>query len=266
MKPDGILQRISESNQDAPTLPRQVTDEGPPAFFYAMAIAVGATTSAMMFSRGGAGLLLLFAAGLAGLVVLRLWTVGVLLLVIQGALFAGQPQRLIDRVSPFDLLIAAAVMILIVAASRFLMIARELSPIASLSGATRRYLPGNLRESTEQALTRNAVDFSSAERATGLVRIVLAVVGAALLLRAIPVHPSALDDAWLIPSGLRLISLAVLMLAIVLVTDLLIETVTWRRLSYREARVFLRSVLTSWCDRELRAVMYQEIKNRRNRR
>jgi hypothetical protein len=266
MKPDGILQRISESNRDRPAQPHQATVEGSPALFYGIAIAAGATASAMLFTRGGAGLLILFAAGLAALVVLRLWTVGILLLVIQGALFAGQPQRLIDRVSFLDLVTAAGVMTLLVAGSRFLMIARELSPIANLSEATRRYLPRNLRESTEHDLTRHAADFGIAERGTGILRIVLAVAGAALLLRAIPVDPNSLDDAWLIPSGLRLISLAVLLLSIFLVTDLLIETVTWRRLSVREARVFVRSVLTTWCDRELRAVMYQEMKQRRNRR
>ena len=266
MKPDGILKRISDSNRDAPAMSHRASDQTSPAFFYGIAIAAGAAASVTMFSRGGAGLLLGFAAGLAALAILRLWTVGILLLVIQGALFAGEPQRLIDRVSLLDLITAAGVMTLLVAGSRFLMIARGLSPIVNLSEATRRFLPGNLRASAEQEFTRHTADFGIAERSTAVLRIVLAVAGAALLLRVIPVDPGALDDAWLIPSGLRLISLAVLLLSIFLVTDLLIETVTWRSLSVREARVFLRSVLTVWCDRELRAVMYQEMKQRRNRR
>jgi hypothetical protein len=266
MKPDSILQRISDSNQDVPLQSRQATGESSPAFFYAIAIAAGATASALTFTRNGAELLLLFAVALAALVILRLWTVGILLLIVQAALFAGQPLRLIDRVSLFDLVIAVSVMILLVAASRFLMIAEELSPLAGLSEAARRYLPGKIRKATDQTLTRDAREFGIAERGTGILRIILAVAGAALLLRAIPVNPNAEDEVQLIPTGLRLISLGVLMLSVFLVTDLLIEAVTWRRLSVREARVFLRSVLTSWCDRELRAVMYQEMKQRRKRR
>lgn len=249
MKPDGILRRISESNQDGPLQPSQSTGETSPAFFYSIAIAAGAAASALTFSRGGVWLILLFGLALAGMMILRLWTPGVLLLIVQAALFGGQPMKLIDRVSLPDLMIAAAVITLVVAGSRFLMIARNLSPIASLSESVRRYLPDGLRESTGQTLTRNAVAFGHGERVTAILRIVLAVVGAALLLRAIPVDPTAEDTVWLIPTGLRLISLGVLMLSIFLVTDVLVETITWRRLSIREARVFLRSVLTSWCDR-----------------
>lgn len=266
MKPDGILQRISDSNRDAPALSQPATGEGSPAVFYGIAIAGGAVASALTFTRNGPELLLLFAAALAALVILRLWTVGILLLIVQAALTAGQTMDQNDSVSMFDLIIAAAVMTLLVAAGRFLMIARELSPLADLSEATRRYLPEKLRTRTDESLTRNARGFGIAERGTVILRIVLAVAGAALLLRAIPIDPNSLDDVWLIPPGLRLISLGVLMLSIFLVTDLLIEAVTWRRLSVREARVFLRSVLTSWCDRELRTIMYQEMKQRRKRR
>jgi hypothetical protein len=92
------------------------------------------------------------------------------------------------------------------------------------------------------------------------------VGGAAFLLRSIPVNPYALDEAWLIPSGLRVISLGILLLAIFLVTDFLLDVMTWRRISLIEARVFLRSVLTSWCDRELRAINRHDLNQRRPRR
>lgn len=266
MKFDGILHRISDSNRERPSEPARRSGEDSPAVFYGIAIAAGAAASALTFTQSGISLLLLLAVAIAALVLLRMWTVGIVLLIIQGALLFGQPQALMVRVSPFDLILAAGVMTLLLAACRYFVIAPELSPVADLSDSTIRYLPERFRESLAGQLSRRARRFSVAERSTGLLRIVLAVAGAAFLLRSVPVNPYALDEARLIPSGLRLISLGVLLLSIFLVTDLLLDTMTWRRISLREARLFLRSVLTSWCDRELRAVNRHDAKQRRKRR
>lgn len=265
MKHDGVLRRISESNREKKPERRSAESKSSPAFFYAMAMVAGATAAAMMFRRGGVSLLVFFAVALGALVILRRWTVGVILLLIQAALLAGQPQVLMDRASTSDLILASAVITLVIASCRFLMIAPELSPVADLSRATQRMLPRRFQH-TPGPLTRRNSRFCPAERFTAALRILLSVGGAAFLLRSIPVNPRALDEAWLIPSGLRLISLGVLLLAIFLVTDLLIDVLTWRRISPREARVFLRSVLTSWCDRELRTVHRHELKQPRSRR
>ena len=265
MKPEGVLRRISDSNRETKTAHRPPNDESEPAFFYAIAMAAGATATAMLFTRGGVSLLLFFAVSLGTLVVLRRWTVGVILLLVQAALLVGQRQDLMHRASISDLILASAIMTLLVAASRFLVIAPELSPVADLSEATRRYIPRRLR-GTLSSLVRRDGHFCPAERFTAALRILLAVGGAAFLLRSIPVNPYALDEAWLIPSGLRVISLGILLLAIFLVTDFLLDVMTWRRISLIEARVFLRSVLTSWCDRELRAINRHDLNQRRPRR
>lgn len=265
MKPDGLLRRISDSNQETVTGSRQPADESSPAFFYLITMAAGATATAMMFTRGAGSFLLFLMVTLGALVILRRWTVGLVLLLIQAALLVGQPRIEMKQASLWDLILAAAAITLLAAASRFLMVAPELSPVADLSAATRRLMPRKLR-GAGSSLVRHAGHYGVAERLTLIFRVVLAVGGAAFLLRSIPVNPFALDEAWLIPSGLRLISLGVLLLAIFLVTDLLLDVVTWRRISPREARLFLRSVLTSWCDRELRAIFRHGLKQRRSRR
>ena len=90
MKPEGVLRRISDSNRETKTSHRPPNDESEPAFFYAIAMAAGATATAMLFTRGGVSLLLFFAVSLGALVVLRHWTVGVILLLVQAALLVGQ--------------------------------------------------------------------------------------------------------------------------------------------------------------------------------
>jgi len=265
MKPEGVLRRISDSNREKRTPHRPPNDESAPAFFYSIAIAAGATAAAMLFTRGGVSLLLFFAVSLGALVVLRRWTVGVILLLVQAALLVGQRPDLMHRASISDLILASAIMALLVAASRFLVIAPELSPVADLSEATRRYVPMRFR-GTLSSLVRRDGSFCPAERFTAALRILIAVGGAAFLLRSIPVNPYALDEAWLIPSGLRVISLGVLLLVIFLVTDFLLEVMTWRQISVSEARIFLRSVLTSWCDRDLRAINRHDLYQRRPRR
>ncbi|MBC8290818.1 MAG: hypothetical protein H8E37_10930, partial [Planctomycetes bacterium] len=261
----GVLRRISESNREKKTSHRPPTDESAPAFFYAIAMAAGATAAAMLFTRGGVSLLLFFAVALGALVILRRWTVGVILLLVQAALLVGRQQDLMHRASIPDLILASAIMTLLVAASRFLIIAPELSPVADLSEATRRYVPKRFRGKLNSLVRRDG-NYCPAERFTAVLRVLIAVGGAALLLRSIPVNPFALDEFWLIPSGLRVISLGILLLTIFLVTDFLLDVLTWRRISTSEARVFLRSVLTSWCDRELRAIYRHNLKQRRRRR
>jgi len=266
MKLDGQNTGRTAFSQTGPRASDSQSLSDPIATFYGLTIAAAAVTCTLTFSVARAELILLFAVAVAALFLFRMWMPGLLLLIVQTALYLEQPQLMIDRISPFDLLISFSVVTLLIASSRFLLLAPEQSPVAAVTKTTQRWLPQTFRRLTVSPLSRSGDHAGGTERATGLLRAAVAVAGAAILLMSIPIIPDSRDEVQLIPVGLRLISLGILLLGIFLVTDFLLSIVAWKRISPREARLFLGSVLTSWCDRELRTIHRQEQKLRQRRR
>ncbi|MCA9050517.1 MAG: hypothetical protein KDA89_17390, partial [Planctomycetaceae bacterium] len=67
----------------------------------------------------------------------------------------------------------------------------------------------------------------------------------------------------LYPHGYRVLALGLILFAVFLVAWLLINEETWRRLTSKQARLYLRSTLLQWVFSDLRSVIRRTLRRRR---
>lgn len=209
----------------------------------------------------------------AAIFVGRLWTMSLILFLIQVGLFLAEPGSLgAYAESPGSSLLAMAVLALLISSSRYL-------ALTSLPVSYRL----NTRESARMALMhlrreprdgfasfgvlpRAESTVGSAELLTTLLRIAVAVIAVSMLLELVPLEPDSPAHARLIPPAVRTISLVVILLLVWMLINGLMNVLVWRRLSPVEARVFLRSELSKWIHREVSSVSRRRIRFRATRR
>ena len=237
----------------------------------AIPLAIAAALSAWLLSLtfppglGIAGLLLLLTVCSA--LLFRSTLVPALLFLTQAVLFAADHSSLSSVLTVEDQFIAGSLLALLLSILRYL----QLPEPTRLRDALRQ-IPDRLRlpRWLRPRRTKEPVAFHSSVGAGELVligaRVIGAVVVATWLLRLVPNNLRAPNDVALIPTAQRTIRLALGFAILVIAFNTLANSVAWRRLSPRAARLFQHSVLAEWCGREIHTIMRLQEKHKRRRR
>lgn len=187
---------------------------------------------------------------------LRLWLVPLVLILVMGNLVLTEaPINFGPYHSVGDLLLAAAVLLFVVAASRYVVLAGAVASYYRGAWLSRvltplKHLIRQWRDSSPRGVVGRApATFRPLEVVTGLVRIVLAVVAAALILSYFPLDPYSGASYGILPTATRAIEVGVALVAALVILYTVIESIAWHFLSPAAARMFLRGEL----NRELRA-------------
>lgn len=214
------------------------------------------------------------------LLILRIWFVGpVLFLVMMSLLMQPRGPVGLAALDGGSLLFAAATVTFVLAGSRYVALVAPILPYSSKSiratvRDTYEWVMGLLSErsngaedsvSTRRARLgrRRSETIRREEFISGMFRVLVSLLAAFLLLIVVPLRPDVVNRFGLVPMAVRAITLGWLLLAIVGVSYLLAAPVNWFRHTPREAGVFLRSVLTRWCARDMGAMVKRQVKHRR---
>lgn len=257
-------------NQKTHRAPHEASSPAPgtaPVVPLAIAAALSAWLLSLTFppGLGIAGVLLLLTV--CSTLLFRSTLVPALLFLTQGVLFVTDQRSLRSVVTTEDQVIAGSLLVLLLSILRYLQIP-EPPRLRDLLGqiSERLRLPGWLAIRR----TKQPVTFHSSVRAGELlligVRVIGAVVIATWLLSLVPNNPQAPNDVALKPTAQRAITLALGFAIVVIVFNTLANSVAWRRLSRRAARLFQHSVLTEWCGREIHTILRLQEKQKRRRR
>lgn len=216
----------------------------------------------------GLALQLLFIALLV--LALKRWTAAMVLALVQIPLFLTTSARW-NTVPTVDEVLIAFQLVLMLA-----LISRLHSPAGASSSIlkTLKLVLGR-REQKVQQREQNLRVFSQAVRhflfsTLSLVGAMLAVtLLAAFILQLVPMDPEfrAYSRRWfrILPTGFRLIMLGGLLFICVLVSWVVVAEVNFRRLSVREASMYLRSQLVGWLHRDFRMVVRRHRRQKRKR-
>lgn len=208
----------------------------------------------------------IFVAGVGLLVLLRVWSLPLILFAVQLELFTSEPVRAVSSNAFGDVAFVAGVVLLLVAGSRFVVLTASPLPYDTSSlGFFRRIFRGN--KDTDSGHPKRDPDlYSATELSAGLIRVTLAVAIASWWMWYVPLDPTARDYAWLLPESMRAITLAVWALGVIVLANVLISSYVWQGISRGQALVYLHSVVTRWSFSEVRSIIRRQIKARRKRK
>lgn len=237
---------------------------------FAAVMLLGVHVSLTVFPQEtiGLALQLLFLASLV--LALNRWTSAIVFALAQVPLFLATSMRWNPEPS-FDEQLVALQLVLIVA-----LICRLHSP-AGTSSSTLKTLK-LLFQKTELSAKQRAQNLDVVAEAVRqflsstflLVGTMLAIVLlASFVLQLVPMdfNSRAALQGWSLikPPWLRLIMLSTLLFVCVLVTWIVVAEVNFRRLSVREASMYLRSQLIGWLHRDFRMVVRKHRRKKRKR-
>lgn len=218
------------------------------------------------------------------LIVVRLWFVGPVVFLVQ--LFLLMSERQIFGGGRFmesdSVTLAAATLAFVIAASRYVALTSSVVPYStvSLRGTVRENVtafvksltlngPGG-RTSVRAELDRHARlgprsprTIRREEFATGLFRILVPLLVAMVLLMFVPTRPDSARVVGLVPGALRTATVAWIIAGCCGAVLLLLKLLSRNSQSPREAGVYLRTVVTWWCHRDLGAMVKRQIKHRK---
>ena len=256
-------QRFARSQPEA--LP-QAADAAP-----VLPVAIIAAVSAWLLSQSfppelsTIGLLLLLAVG--AMLLFRSSLVPALLFLTQAVLFVSDRGSLEPVVTIEGQIVAGSLLVLLLSLLRYLQLPEPAQLRELLQQTFDRFrLPTWLaiRREKEAATFQGSPGFG--ELLLIGFRVVAAVVFAAWLLALVPVNPEAPNDVALLPTAHRSIKLGVGFSVAVIVLNTILNSIAWRRLTPRGARLFHYLELTEWCGREIRVILRLEEKRKRRRR
>lgn len=234
-------------------------------------LAIVAAVSAWLLSQSfplelsTIGLLLLLAVGAT--LLLRSSLVPALLFLAQAVLFVSDRSSLQEVVTLEGQIVAVSLLALLLSLQRYLQLPEPARLRELLQRMFDRFrLPSWLviRRERESAAFQSSAGFGEL-LLLGL-RVIAAVVFAAWLLALVPVNPEAPNDVALLPTAHRSIKLGVGFAVAVILLNTILNSISWRRLAPRSARLFHYLELTEWCGREIRAILRLEEKRKRRRR
>jgi hypothetical protein len=211
------------------------------------------------------GLLLLLAVGAT--LLLRSSLIPALLFLTQAVLFVSDRSSLQAVVTLDGQIVAASLLALLLSLQRYLQLPEPARLRELLEQTFDRFKLPNwliIRRKKETTTFRSSAGF--AELLLIGLRVIAAVVFAAWLLALVPVNPEAPNDVALRPTAHRSIKLGVSFAVAVIVLNTILNSIAWRRLTPRCARLFHYLELTEWCGREIRAILRLEEKHKRRRR
>lgn len=252
--------------------PRQATPLPAAHVAPVVPLAITAALSAWVLSRSFppeleiAGLLLLLIVGSTLLV--RSTLIPALLFLTQLVMAATEQGSLRHHVESRDQIIAGSLLALLLSSQRYLQVpepARLKRLLKQFSDRLPRWLSLSRSPTTPEQTTFHASSPASDILLIGM-RAMAAVIVATLLLELVPNNLRAPDDVGLIPTAQRTIKLSLGIAVAVILINTLFNSVAWRRVSPRAARLFLHSELTEWCGREIRTILRLEEKQKRRRR
>jgi hypothetical protein len=209
----------------------------------------------------------IFLVGILMLVFLRVWSIPLILFAVQLELVVSEPFSADASVSPLaNVVFVTGVVLLLLAGSRFVVLTSSPLPYdTSTFKFFGRIFRGNKEPNTGHS-KRDAALYSSTELSTALIRVTLSVAIAAWWLWYVPLDSGAVDYAWILPTGLRSITLALLALGVIVAANVLISAYVWQGISGDQARLYLHSVATRWSFREVRSIIRRQIKARLKRK
>lgn len=213
-------------------------------------------------------LLLVFVVSIVALVLVRLWTVAALFVLVQMKLLFRETPRGFSILSDGELLFGIGVLVMLIAGSRLVSLTAPIvTPDATLFGLFRtiyrRFVGGGREDQHAIMPTRRGVTFSPAECLTGLARAIGAIAVAAYLLDRFPLDPRSLERWLLFDWSARTITIGIVFVVVYQLTTAFLGTLSWRRLTEPEARVFLRGEVVHWGHRELRVAAKRNAKRER---
>ena len=214
--------------------------------------------------------MLTLAIVLIGTGLYRLWLVPLmLLLVMTNLVITEEPIYFGPYFGLYHLLMALAVLTFVVAASRYAVLAG--TPVAYYQGSLmsrmsvpiRRILSRIRSQRPKGVEPRDPATFRATEVVTAVIRIVLAVIVAAAILSTYRLDPTIGQRTGIIPTVTRTIELGVTLVIAGIVIHFVIDTLCWRFLSAREARMFLRNEVTSEYGADLARMARYQVKGRK---
>ena len=244
-----------------------------PAAIYGGLMLLAAFLVSLRFPPSDFRLTVLFFACIALQWTLRMWAATPILILVLASLFFGERRTFsgLDH-STTEIITAGAVVLLLLASGRFLTLGVPVIPWnanlrTKFDRVWNRFVMGKPLKMDRSLLdARSPRLFSVSELITGFLRVVVAVVVATQVLEFMPIDSELADSVKLTPRWVRAISITLGLLTVVVLINILLSTLSWRRLSASEARVYLNSQLSQECHREIAAVFRVEQRQRRSRR
>lgn len=267
--------------------------DGSEAVRPAIELNAGIYAVAALLSSGWIGLTLLDAerdstAMVLGILVVvmlltRMWLVGPIYFATLAFLFFDE-QRMSRTVGDFsgqESLLAAASIVFLISSCRYLCLTAPIVPYVTLSitetfqeslGFLMSIFTGGPEDKLTKKARRNsrmeersAKTIRPEEFMTCLFRVLLALLAAFLLLQYVPIRDGyeSRRDFGLVATGLRSATLAWILVGVTMVLGVVLTPISWVRHSPREAGVYLRSVVTRWCFKDLRPMVARLVKTRR---
>ncbi|MEZ6130920.1 MAG: hypothetical protein R3C59_19800 [Planctomycetaceae bacterium] len=199
---------------------------------------------------------------------LNRWTAAVLLGLIQVQLLFLEPPAVgvIAHIGGFLWIMLTLLLVLVVSRYRTL---QDRTHSAGFAAIRHLFGHGLNRSRTEAEHEWFNLLTALKNLLSGVLKIAVCATVAAVVLNAFPVNPVPGERLYtyrefsLIPSGYRLIRLSLTLFAVFLVSWIVINESVWRRLSPRQASVYLRSTFLNWVHRDLRMVILKRMKIRR---
>ena len=213
----------------------------------------------------------------------RMWLVGPIYFATLAFLFRDEERaiRTVGEFSGQESLLAAASIVFLISSCRYLCLTAPVLPYSLLSitetvreslGFLMSVFTGGPEDNlTKKARLNSRMEERSAktvraeEFMTCLLRILLALLAAFLLLQYVPLRDGyeSRKEFGLVATGLRSATLAWILVGVTLVLSVVLTPISWVRHSSREAGVYLRSVVTRWCFKDLRSMGGRLVKTRR---
>ncbi|MBM81772.1 MAG: hypothetical protein CMJ78_14435 [Planctomycetaceae bacterium] len=247
------------------------TEETLPAIIYSGCVLLAASFVAGGFSMDVDYTFTVFVVGLFLLLAIRFSVVTVILITVLVEL--GYKDQRILFPTGFglgELIFVAAVVSMVITACRYLVVT---SPIVAFDGvnslmSTCRWILslGHFEREQSGIPKRRSQSFSNYELVDVVVRVLLAISIASLILRFIPVDPTAEVTTGLTLPGLRTITIALVLLTFIVVVNTGMTLIAWRQNTPVESQVYLRSVITRWCHREIRRIVKRQLRERQKRK
>lgn len=241
----------------------------PAAGTYVVALLISLLYVVPTLTRNGdRRILWLFSLAVITLLLVRIWTVAALFVLVQLKLALRDTPRGLSLLRDDELLFGIGVLAMVIAGSRLVVLLAPMVPndttIFGLFRALARQLAADARaDRTVVMPTRHGATFSATEVVTGMARAIAAVLVAALLLGKFPLDPTTIERMVLFDWAVRSITISVVLILIYQVTNAVLGTICWRRLTPPEARVHLRSELVNGTHSEVRVAVTQQIKQLR---
>ena len=256
-----------DSDADSAARPSPLFNEHPAIVTYMSVVGIAALLIMTELRFGVIRPFGIFLAATLMLVFLRVWSIPLILFAVQLELTLAERFSAGSSASPFgDVVFVAGVLLLLIAGSRFVVLTS--SPLPYDTSTWRffgRIFTGNKAANTGHP-KRSLNLYSTVELSTALFRVTLSVAIAAWWLWYVPLDMGAVDYAWLVPTALRTIVLALLALGVIVLANVLISTYAWQGISSSQAKIYLHSVATRWSFREVRSILRRQIKSKLKRK